>query len=152
MMRFAAGFVSGLLVAILAFAIYLPHTPNSSQVLLPLPANSSEYRSKSGSTAKAKHVLIAYPEHWNDGDRRPCFLGPAGGSTVSPAFRSPDLPQLDCDRFVQGEVIHRTPPERIFAIDVSFEGDFPTALSGKATPAESLLTCQKVGDAITCKP
>lgn len=99
------------------------------------------------------HVLIAYPEHWNDGDRRPCFLGPAHGSTVNPAFSPPDLPQLDCDRFVQGEVIHRTPPERIFALDVSFDGDSSAALSGKAGAAgESLLTCQKIGDLIACKP
>jgi hypothetical protein len=46
-------------------------------------------------------------------------------ATVSPAFSPPDLPQLDCDRFVQGEVIHKTPPERIFALDVSFDGDYP---------------------------
>lgn len=104
--------------------------------------------------APIHHVLIAYPERWNDGDRRPCFLGPAGGSTVSPAFSPPpDLPQLDCDRFVQGEVIHRTPPERVFALDVSFEGDYSAALSRKVgTAGDSLWTCQKIGDGITCKP
>src|SRR5215468_7920310 len=44
-----------------------------------------------------RHVLIAYPEHWNDGDRRPCFWGPPGGSTVSGAVGQPNLPQLDCE-------------------------------------------------------
>jgi hypothetical protein len=50
-------------------------------------------------------------------------------------------------------VVHRTPPERIFALDVSFDGDYPVALSSKVgTGAESLWTCQKIRDAITCKP
>lgn len=97
------------------------------------------------------HVLIAYPEHWGDGARRPCFLGPAGGYTVNPAFRQPDLPQLDCDRFVQGELIHKTPPERIFALDVSFDGDYAPAPSGKGG-SETSWTCQNIRDAITCKP
>jgi hypothetical protein len=90
----------------------------------------------SGCQAKnpqARHVLIAYPEHWNDGERRPCFLGPAGGSTVSRATGQPDIPQLDCDRFVQGELIHRTPPKRIFALDVDFTGDFAGVLESSGT-------------------
>jgi hypothetical protein len=47
---------------------------------------------------------------------------------VSRAFGQPDLPQLDCDRFVKGELIHRTPAERTFALDVIFTGDFTRAL------------------------
>jgi len=68
--------------------------------------------------AQPHHVLIAYPEHWTDGERKPCFLGPAGGYTVSRAISQPDLPQLDCDRFVKGKLIHLTPPDRIYALDV----------------------------------
>ena len=100
------------------------------------------------------HVLIAYPEHWNDRDRRPCFLGREGGSTVSREFGQPDLPQLDCDRFVKGELIHRTPPDRIFALDVFFDGDYTAALGGKGGGAvgETPWTCQRIGDTITCKP
>lgn len=40
------------------------------------------------------------------------------------AIGQPDLPQLDCDRFVQGELIRRTPAERIYALNVRFEGNF----------------------------
>jgi hypothetical protein len=103
---------------------------------------------------KVHHVLIAYPERWNEGDRRPCFLGPAGGQTVSRAFGQPDVPQLDCDRFVQGEVIHRTPPERIFALDVEFTGDFAGAVKSRGANAdnETAWTCQRRGDAVRCAP
>lgn len=109
----------------------------------------------SGCQAKkpqAHHVLIAYPEHWNDGERRPCFLGPAGGSTVSRAMGQPDVPQLDCDRFVQGELIHRTPAERIYALDVDFTGDFAGALESRRGYVinETAWTCQRGGDAINC--
>jgi len=82
--------------------------------------------------AQIHQVLMAYPDHWNYGEHRPCFLGPAGGSTVSRAIGQPDLPQLDCDRFVQGELIHRTPAERIFALDVVFTADFAKALEIEA--------------------
>ena len=105
--------------------------------------------------AQAHRVLIAYPEHWNDGERRPCFLGPAGGGTVSQAMGQPaDIPQLDCDRFVQGELIHRTPAERIFTLEVDFTGDFAGALESRRRYVykETAWTCQRRGDAITCTP
>jgi hypothetical protein len=100
------------------------------------------------------HVLVAYPEHWNEGERRPCFIGPAGGSTVSRGMGQPDIPQLDCDRFVQGELIHRTPAERIFALDVDFVGDFRGALESRRryVDKETPWTCLLRGDAITCRP
>jgi hypothetical protein len=107
----------------------------------------------SGCQAKkpqAHYVLIAYPEHWNEGEHKPCFFGSAGGSTVSRAIGQPDIPQLDCDRFVQGELIHRTPAERIFAIDVEIKGGVPEL---KRTD-EIALTCQREGEdaIITCAP
>jgi len=100
------------------------------------------------------HVLIAYPKQWNDGDRRPCFLGPEGGATVSRAMGQPDLPQLDCDRFVQGELIHKTPPERVFALDVVFTADFAKALESRRrfVNNETTWTCQRNGDIIRCSP
>ena len=51
---------------------------------------------------------------------------------MSRAIGQPDLPQLDSDRFVQGELIHRTPAERIFALDVVFTADFAKALEIEA--------------------
>jgi hypothetical protein len=100
------------------------------------------------------HVLIAYPEHWQDGERRPCFLGPKNGTTVKGTIGRDDLPQLDCDRFVKGEVIHQTPPERIFALDVDFVGDFYGALESRRAYVinETPWTCQRIGDKIECKP
>jgi hypothetical protein len=102
----------------------------------------------------AHHVLIAYPEHWLDGERRPCFLGPEDGTTVSGAMGQAKLPQLDCDRFVQGELIHRTPAERIFALDVDFGGDFYGALESRRAHAinETPWTCERIGEKIACKP
>jgi hypothetical protein len=44
------------------------------------------------SQAEVRHVLIAYPEHWTDGDRRACFLGPAGDSTVRGSVGQLDFP------------------------------------------------------------
>ena len=104
--------------------------------------------------SRTHHVLIAYPERWQDGDHRPCFLGPENGRTVDRAGVPIPLPQLDCDRFVQREVIHRTPPERIFALDVDFVGDFHGALEAKPDrlPPETPWTCQRIGDKIECKP
>lgn len=100
------------------------------------------------------HVLVAYPERWNEGDRRPCFLGPERSSTVSLAIGQPDIPQLDCDRFVKGELIHRTPQERIFALDVIFALDIRKALESRKgyLNNETAWTCQRKGDAITCAP
>jgi hypothetical protein len=37
------------------------------------------------------HVLIAYPDRWNDGDRRPCFLGPAVATVIFPAYVFSDV-------------------------------------------------------------
>jgi hypothetical protein len=66
----------------------------------------------------------------------------------------PDLPELDCDRFVEGELIHRTPPEGIFALDVVFTRDFENALESRRAyvDKETAWTCQRKGDAITCSP
>jgi hypothetical protein len=97
-------------------------------------------------------VLIAYPEHWNEGDRRPCFLGAEGGSTASREIGQPDLPQLDCDRLFEGELVHKTPAERIFALDVIFAGDFTKVLESRKGYVinETAWTCQRRGDTITC--
>lgn len=96
------------------------------------------------------HVLIAYPEGWQDGEHRPCFLGPENSGTVDRVtVRSIPLPQLDCDRYVQGELIHRTPPERIFALDVDFIGDFRGSLEPRR---ETPWTCERIGEKIECKP
>lgn len=108
-----------------------------------------------GKPSSAHHVLIAYPERWNEGDRRPCFLGPVGGSTVKGSLEQPDnLVQLDCDRFVQGEVVHRTPMERIFALDVTFTTDIDKALESRRgyVNNETAWTCQRKGDVLTCAP
>ena len=66
----------------------------------------------------------------------------------------PELPQLDCDRFVKGEIIHRTPMERIFALDVDFGGDFHRALESRRHQPlnETPWTCERIGDKIECKP
>jgi hypothetical protein len=101
------------------------------------------------------HVLIAYPERWSDGDRRPCFLGPSDGSTVKGSIGQPDnLLQLDCDRFVQGELVHRTPMERIFALDVTFTADVGKAVESRHgyINNETAWTCQRKSDAIKCSP
>jgi len=72
-----------------------------------------------------------------------------GGLTVMREAGQPDLPQLDCDRFVEGELVHRTPAERIYAIDAFFDGDYSVALAAKG---ETPWTCLRKGDRITCKP
>jgi hypothetical protein len=53
--------------------------------------------------------------------------------------------QLDCDRYKQGELVHTTPRERIFALDVAFTANIDRA-------KETTWTCQRKGDAITCSP
>ncbi len=100
-------------------------------------------------------VLIAYPEHWDEGDRKSCFLGPPGGSTVRKVSGQPNLPELDCDRVVEGEDLHATPPERILVRDVAFsEGDFSKQLESSATTMinEAPVTCQLTGKSIACTP
>lgn len=100
-------------------------------------------------------VLVASPESWDDGDRKSCFLGPAGGPLSRNAPSKPRLPELDCDRFVEGEVIHATPPERIAVLDVTFTGrEFPKqsdASESSVTP-ETSWTCQRQGHTMTCTP
>jgi len=66
----------------------------------------------------------------------------------------PELPQLDCDRFVKGELIHRTPMERIYALDVYFGGDSYGALESRRRQVinETPWTCERIGDKIECKP
>jgi hypothetical protein len=100
-------------------------------------------------------VLIAYPENWEDGDRKHCFLGPPGGATVRKAAGQPDLPELDCDRLIEGEDIHTAAPERIFAREVTFdEGNFSRQLESRPTEVinEVPLTCQRKAAEIICTP
>jgi hypothetical protein len=104
--------------------------------------------------AHPHHVLIAYPEYWTDGDRKPCFLGPAGGYTVSQVIGQPDLPQLDCDRYVKGQLIHLTPADRIYALDVVFTTDFEKAVESRQGRVndETQWTCQRKAELISCAP
>ncbi len=56
-------------------------------------------------------VLIAYRKRWDDGNRKSCFLGPPGGSTVRRIQGEPDLPELDRDRVVEGEDLQQHRPK-----------------------------------------
>jgi len=94
---------------------------------------------------RTHRVVVAYPEQWSEGDNRNCFLSAAGpGGAIYPAPKRPDLPQLDCDRFVKGELIHKTPEDHVFVMDVEFSGDY--LLSG-----ETGWTCRKSQNSLKCR-
>ena len=106
--------------------------------------------------SKAVHkVLVAYPEHWDDGDRKSCFLGPPGGATVRIPNGQPNLPELDCDRIVDGENLHSTPSDRILVRDVELSGaSFSNQLESGATQVinETPVNCQRKGEGMSCTP
>ena len=74
----------------------------------------------------------------------PMIIAAGPGGAIYPAPNRPDLPQLDCDRFVKGEIIHRTPEDRVLVIDVEFSGDYVLS-------AETAWTCRRTQDSLECR-
>lgn len=102
MTRFAAGFASGLLVAILAFAIYLAYTPNSSRV---------------------HRVSVSYPSRWDAGEYRNCRM-------KRPHYSGGLWPELECDG--TGSNGNAVQGAHAFVMDVRFSGTYKIYRDGRS--------------------
>lgn len=95
--------------------------------------------------SRKRRVVVAFPQDWSSDDYRNCYLnGPGHPSGFNPGPDRRDLPQLDCDRFVKGEVIHQTPETQLFVINVDFSGSYTLA-------QETTWTCQRRKDSLVCR-
>lgn len=79
--------------------------------------------------SRKERALVAFPEKWQDGaierEYRTCFLdSPGEDSGFQSAGMARDIPKLDCDRFVKGEIVHTTPPMQIAEAQVNFSGKY----------------------------
>jgi len=95
-------------------------------------------------TQRTHRVVVAYPEHWPEGEYRNCFLDGPGHAAGFDSGQRSDLAHLDCDRYVKGEIIHKTPPDHIYVIDVEFFGDYKLS-------SETSWTCRQNKASIDCR-
>ena len=95
---------------------------------------------------RKQRVVVAFPKDWSsEGEYRNCYLnGPGNLYGFDPGPNRGDLPKLDCDRFIKGEVIHFTPQTRMFLMDVSFDGHYNLA-------QETTWTCRRSKDSLECR-
>jgi hypothetical protein len=95
--------------------------------------------------ARKQRAVVAFPQEWSEGEYRNCYLnGPGHVAGFNPGPSRRDLPQLDCDRFVDGEIIHHTSKNQIFVLDVSFSGNYTLG-------DETTWTCQRTKDSLECR-
>src|ERR1700732_826734 len=77
------------------------------------------------STSTKLRAVVAFPQDWPERDYRNCYLNGSGHTAgFDPGSDRRELPQLDCDRFVKGEIIHHTPASQMFVVDVSLSGHY----------------------------
>lgn len=102
MKRFAAGFVCGAIVAIVAFAVYFwKEAPRDSQV---------------------HRVSVSYPSRWDAGEYRNCRLKP-------PHYAGDRWPELECDgRGSHGDAVQGA---HAFVMDVRFSGVYRLYTDGR---------------------
>jgi len=95
--------------------------------------------------ARKQRAVVAFPQNWSEGEYRNCYLnGPGHVAGFNPGSSRRDLPQLDCDRFVKGEIIHYTPESQMFVVDVMFSGNYTLC-------EETTWTCQRTKDSLECR-
>jgi hypothetical protein len=98
------------------------------------------------SSSRKERVVVAFPSDWSsEGEYRNCYLnGPGYLYGFDPGPGRGDLPKLDCDRFVSGEVIHYTPQSRMLLIEVAFRGQYALA-------KETTWICRRSKDSLECR-
>ena len=94
---------------------------------------------------RKERVVVAFPTDWSaEGEYRNCYLnGPGHLYGFDPGPGRADLPKLDCDRFVKGEIIHYTPQSQMFLMDVAFKGHL-------ALTQETIWICRRSKDSLEC--
>jgi len=96
-------------------------------------------------SAQKERTVVAFPKDWQTGEYRNCYLnGPGGVAGFDPGPERRRLPQLDCDRFVKGEIVHHTPDSQMFVVDVVFSGNHTIG-------PETIWTCQRSGSSLECR-
>lgn len=94
---------------------------------------------------RKERIVVAFPKDWqSEGEYRNCYLnGPGYLYGFDPGPGRGDLPKLDCDRFVKGEVIHYTPLSQMFLLDVGFNGHCTLT-------QETTWICRRSKDSLEC--